>query len=134
MAFTRLTTTTRRKLTSARLRKRRNKADEDNASLPAPPAECHVPERVEHRFAGGPAAQHRLVLHRRQVGALLQRGEEAGEGHHHARGLQPAGGPDVPAEAHAIALLVLLDELQVGRHGAAAALEGTKQSTFRQVG
>ena len=76
----------------------------------------YAPQRVEHGAAGGPAAQHRFVLDGRQVGPLAQGREQGGQRHHHARGLQPAGRPHVPAEAHAVALLVLTDELREGRH------------------
>ena len=75
------------------------------------------PEWVEHGLAVGAAAQHRLVLDGRQVGPLLERREEAGDGHHQPGGLQATGGPEVPAEAHAIPVLVLLDELLVGHRG-----------------
>lgn len=77
------------------------------------------PQWVEHRLAVGPAAQHRLVLNWRQVGSLLQRREEAGDWDHQPGGLQPAGRPEVPAESHPVPVLVLLDELLVGRHGGA---------------
>lgn len=82
--------------------------------------QCDSPQWVEHCLAVGPAAQHRLVLNRRQVGSLLQRCEEAGDWDHQPGGLQPAGGPEVPAESHPVPVLVLLDELLVGRHGGAS--------------
>lgn len=78
------------------------------------------PQWVEHCLAVGPAAQHRLVLYRRQVRSLLQRREEAGDGNHQPGGLQPTGRPEVPAEPHPVPVLVLLDELLVGRHRGAS--------------
>lgn len=78
--------------------------------------EENLPQRVEHSLAVGPAAQNRLILNRGEVGSLLQRCEEAGDGDHQPGGFQPAGGPEVPAEPHPISVLVLLDELLVGGH------------------
>lgn len=76
-----------------------------------------VPQRVEHGAAGGAAAQNRFVLDGRQVGSLLQGGEQRRHRHHHPGRLKPAGRPDVPAEARAVTLLVLGNVLWEGRHG-----------------
>jgi len=76
----------------------------------------HLTQWVEHRLAVASAAEDWFVLDRGQVRPLFQRGEEAGDGHHQPGGLQAAGGPQVPAEPHPIPVLVLLDELLVGRH------------------
>lgn len=97
--------------------------------LPTSLAEQFLPEWVEHSFAGWPAAKHWFILHRGQIQTLLQWGQETGQGHNHPCGLQPAGGPHVPAEAHSVTLLILLDELQVRCHGPAEALEGRSGSS-----
>lgn len=78
--------------------------------------EWNLPQWVEDSFAVGPAAHDRLVLDGRQVGPLFERREEAGDGDHQPGGLQTTGGPEVPAESHSISILVLLNELLVGRH------------------
>lgn len=95
------------------------------------PTKKFVPEWAEHCFAGWPATKHRFILHRWQVKTLLQWGQKTGQGDNHPCGLQPAGRPHIPAETDSITLLVLLDELQVRRHGTAA-LKGRKQHAFRQ--
>lgn len=76
-----------------------------------------VPERVEHSTAGGTAAENRLILDWGQVRSLLQGREQRCNRHHHPGRLQPTGWPHVPAEAHAIPLLILSDVLWEGRHG-----------------
>lgn len=75
-----------------------------------------LPEWVEYGFAIGPAAQYGLVLDGRQVRSLFERSVKAGHGNHKPCGLQAAGRPEVPAAAYSITILVLLDELLVGRH------------------
>lgn len=77
----------------------------------------HLPQRVEHGSAGCTTAQNRFVLDGRQVGPLLQRGEQGRHRDHHAGCLQSAGRPHVPTEAHAITLLVLSNVLWEGCHG-----------------
>lgn len=74
------------------------------------------PQGIENRLAVGSAAQNRFILDRWQVRPLLERCEEAGDGDHQPGGFQTAGGPEVPAESHPIPVLVLLDELLIGRH------------------
>lgn len=78
--------------------------------------QCNSPQWVEHCLAIGPAAQHWFILDRGQIRPLLQGCEEAGDWDHKPGGFQSAGGPEVPAESHPIPVLILLDELLVGRH------------------
>ena len=100
-------------------RRRINKYDTKSTQKKTPTGRqsaLHSPQRVQHRLAVGPAAHDGFVLDGRQVRALLEGREEAGHRDHQPGGLQAAGGPQVPAEAHPVAVLILLDELLVGRH------------------
>lgn len=74
------------------------------------------PQWIEYSSAGGTATQHRLILYRWEIWTLFQWGKERGHRHYHTRGLQPTGGPNVPAKTHSIAVFVLLDELREGCH------------------
>ena len=71
---------------------------------------------VEYGLAAGPGAHDRVVLDGRQVCALLERRVQRAQRHHHPRGLEARRRPHVPREAHAVAVLVLLHVLRVGRH------------------
>lgn len=73
-------------------------------------------ERVEDGSAVGPGAQNGIVLDRGQVETFLYGLVKGAQRHDQPGGLDPRGGPDVPGEPDAIPVLVLLNELLVGRH------------------
>lgn len=75
------------------------------------------PQWIEHGPAGGATAQHGLVLDRWQVRPLLEGAKQSRNRNNHSGGLKSARGPHVPAEAHAIALLILGNVLRESSHG-----------------
>ena len=79
-------------------------------------AEVHLTEGIEDGAARVARAHDRIVVKRRQVGPLLDRIVQAAERHDEPRRLQLRRRPRVPAEAHAVAVLVLLYELLVSGH------------------
>lgn len=93
-----------------------------------------LPKWVEHSTARGATAENWLVLDRRQVRSLLEGAEKCRHGDYHSGCLKPTGRPHVPAESHAITLLILGNVLWEGSHdfvGWANTLLGRRRESVR---
>lgn len=77
----------------------------------------HLAHWVQNRFARAAfGANHRIVGDRRQIQTLLDRLIQTAHGHHHSRGIDATGRPDVPRKPDAISVFVLLNVLLVRGH------------------
>ena len=71
---------------------------------------------IKHSPAIRFCAQNWLILHRRQVRSLFQWCVQTSKRNDHPRCFQTAWWPDIPTEAHAIPILVLLNKFLICCH------------------